>query len=65
MYMLINEPPSGELKEAFQVLDDVFGTNEFTEAQAVNSIQVGLEVETGHAQQIFNTLKRNDNLGEV
>ena len=65
MFMLIKSPNSGQLKEAFDVLDEVFGTGEFTVGQAVNSIQVGLEVETGQAQTIFSTLKRNENIGEV
>ena len=65
MFMLIKSPASGQLKEAFDVLDEVFGTGEFTEGQGVNSIQVGLEIETGQAQTIFSTLKRNENIGEV
>jgi hypothetical protein len=65
MFMLIKSPTSGQLKEAFDVLDEVFGTGEFTEGQGVNSIQVGLEVEPGQAQTIFSTLKRNENIGEV
>ena len=65
MFMLIKSPNSGQLKEAFDVLDEVFGTGEFTEGQGVNSIQVGLEVETGQAQTIFASLKRNENIGEV
>ena len=65
MFMLIKSPASGQLKEAFDVLDEVFGTGEFTEGQGVNSIQVGLEVEPGQAQTIFSTLKRNENIGEV
>ena len=65
MFMLIKSPNSGQLKEAFDVLDEVFGTGEFTEGQGINSIQVGLEIETGQAQTIFSTLKRNENIGEV
>ena len=65
MFMLIKSPASRQLKEAFDVLDEVFGTGEFTEGQGVNSIQVGLEVEPGQAQTIFSTLKRNENIGEV
>ena len=65
MFMLIKSPNSGQLKEAFDVLDEVFGTGEFTEGQGVNSIQVGLEIETGQAQSIWDNLKRNENIGEV
>ena len=65
MFMLIKSPNSGQLKEAFDVLDEVFGTGEFTEGQGVNSIQVGLEIETGQAQTVFSALKRNENIGEV
>jgi len=65
MYMLINSPKSRELKQAFDVLDEVFGTDEFSEAQAINSIAVGLEVENSQAQAVFGSLKRNENIGEV
>ena len=65
MYMLIQSPNSGQLKEAFDVLDEVFGTGEFTEGQGTNSIQVGLEVEEGQARSIWDNLKRNENVGEV
>ena len=65
MFMLIKSPANGQLKEAFDVLDEVFGTGEFTEGQGVNSIQVGLEIETGQAQTVFSALKRNENIGEV
>ncbi len=65
MYMLTSSPAKGELKQAFDVLDEVFGTGEFTDGQAVNSIAVGLEVDNGQAQNIFNVLVRNENVGEV
>lgn len=65
MYMLVNSPKSAEHKRAFDVLDEVFGTSEFTSGQAVNSIAVGLEVDNGRAQSIFNDLVRNENIGEV
>jgi hypothetical protein len=65
MYMLVTSPKSGEQKTAFEVLDEVFGTGEFTEGQGVNSIAVGLEVDDGHARTIFSSLVRNENIGEV
>jgi hypothetical protein len=63
--MLTSSPAKGELKQAFDVLDEVFGTGEFTDGQAVNSIAVGLEVDNSQAQNIFNVLVRNENVGEV
>ena len=65
MYMLVNSPKSGEQKEAFEVLDEVFGTGEFTDGQAINSIAVGLEVDADRAQSIFNLLVRSENIGAV
>ena len=65
MYMLIDSPASGMPKQAFDVLDEVFGTDEFTSAQAINSIAVGLEVDNGQATTIFNSLVRTVNIGEV
>ncbi len=35
MYILTNEPASGLRKEAFNALDDAFGTGEFNQGQAV------------------------------
>lgn len=65
MLMLINEPANGQQKEAFNILDQVFGTSEFSEGQAVNSIAVGLEISEADATQVLSTLKRNDAVGEV
>ena len=65
MLMLINEPANGQQKEAFNVLDQVFGTSEFSEGQAINSIAVGLEVSEADATNILSTLKRTEAVGEV
>jgi len=65
MYMLVKSPKGGEQKQAFEVLDEVFGTSEFTEGQAINSIAVGLEVDNGRAQTILSSLVRSENIGEV
>ena len=65
MYMLVNQPTSGPTKEAFEILDEVFGTNEFTDGQAVNALAVGLEVDNSQAQNMFNALKRQEAIGEV
>ena len=65
MLMLINEPANGQQKEAFNVLDQVFGTSEFSEGQAINSIAVGLEVSEADAKNILSTLKRTEAVGEV
>ena len=35
MYILTDEPASGLRKEAFNALDDAFGTGEFSQGQAV------------------------------
>lgn len=65
MYMLVNSPSSGIQKQAFEVLDEVFGTGEFTEGQAINSIAVGLEIDNGQATSIFHNMVRTENIGEV
>ena len=65
MYMLLKSPSQGQQKAAFDVLDEVFGTSEFTEAQAINSIAVGVSVENGQAQTIFKSLVNSENVGEV
>jgi len=64
MYVLLNEPSGGDSKEAFEVLDETFGSGEFTSGQAVSAINVALEVGTSKAQSLFNKLVADDYIGE-
>lgn len=64
MYMLLDEPSGGESKEAFDVLDETFGSGEFTEGQAISAINIALETELAKAQSLFNKLVRGDYIGE-
>ncbi len=64
MYILLNEPPGGETKEAFEVLDETFGSGGFTAGQAANAIGIALEVDSSKAQGLLNKLIAGDYLGE-
>jgi len=65
MYMLVNSPGGGQSKEAFDALDEVFGTNEFSKGQAVNTISVAMELDNATADSLFNQMVRSENIGEV
>ena len=64
MYVLLSEPPGGESKEAFEVLDETFGSGSFTLGQATSAISVALEVSTSKAQSLANKLIAGDYVGE-
>ena len=53
------------MKHAFDVLDEVFGTDEFSEGQAINSIATGVDVPSTQAQSIFRSLVASEYVGEV
>ena len=65
MYMLVSSPKSKDQKEAFNALDEGFGTEEFTQGQAVNTIAVALEISEPQAGSMLTSLIRNNSVGEV
>lgn len=64
MYILLDEPSGGNIKEAFEVLDETFGSGEFTDGQAISAINVALEVGASKAQSMFNSLVAGKYVGE-
>jgi len=56
MYILVDEPKGGQLAEAFNALDDSFGTAEFSEGQAVSAISLGMEVDDSRAVELLKNL---------
>ena len=66
MYMLVDEPTgSGPTKQAFDAIDDAFGTDEFSEGQATTAIMNSLGCEASEAGNLFDQLRRNDCISEV
>ncbi len=64
MYVLLSEPSGGETKEAFEVLDETFGSGGFTEGQAISAINIALETGSSKAQGLLNKLISGDYIGE-
>lgn len=64
MYVLLDEPSGGELKEAFEVLDETFGSGGFTSGQAISAISVALEVSSSKAQSLLKNLISKEYIGE-
>lgn len=56
MYTLVDEPKGGVLADAFDALDDAFGTEEFSEGQAISAIALDLEVEDDRAAELLKNL---------
>jgi len=56
MYTLVDEPKEGKLQDAFNVLDDSFGTGEFSEGQGVSAIALGMEVDDSRAAELLRNL---------
>ena len=56
MYALIDEPKGGVLKDAFNALDEAFGTEEFSREQAVSAIAMELEVDDARAEELLKNL---------
>lgn len=62
MYMLIEEPRNAELREAFNVLDEVYGVDPFPEGGAI----VALENTFGEdAERIFRELVERGYVAQV
>ena len=56
MYTLVDEPKGGTLGEAFETLDDAFGTGEFSEGQGVSAIALGMSVDDSRASELLKNL---------
>ena len=56
MYQLVDEPKEGTLGEAFEALDDAFGTGEFSEGQGVSAIALGMSVDDSRASELLKNL---------
>ena len=65
MYILIEEPKGGTLLTAFEALDDAFGTAEFSEAQGVSAIALGMEVSDSRASELLHNLVQRECVGEA
>ena len=64
MYVLLCEPSGRESKEAFEVLDETFGSGSFTLGQATSAISIALEVSSSKAQSLANKLIAEECLRE-
>lgn len=65
MYTLVDEPKGGALADAFNVLDDAFGTDEFSEGQGVSAIALGMEVSDPRAAELLKNLVARGCVEEV
>lgn len=66
MYILADEPEKGgALADVFDALDDAFGTDEFSEDQAVSAIALGLSVDDTRASQLFKNMNDRGFVSEV
>ena len=65
MYQLIEEPKGETLGEAFQALDDAFGTGEFSEGQGVSAIALGMDVDDSRASELLRNLVARGCVEEV
>jgi hypothetical protein len=65
VFTLIERPRSkSSQQEAFDTLDTAFGTDEFKAEDAINAIEVGLEVSYAQAAGIWNQLVDNVNVSD-
>jgi len=65
MYVLVDEPKGGQLADAFNALDDSFGTGEFSDGQGVSAIALGMEVEDSRATELLKNLVARGCVEEV
>jgi hypothetical protein len=62
MYILTQEPQDSELADAFDVLDEVVGAEEFTESQALGALTEAFEED---ARKLWSRLKAGEYVSEV
>ena len=67
MYILAEEPKSSGtyLAGAFDAIDQVHGTEEFSEEQAIEAIVHVMDVTPVQARSLFNILKNDDYVSGV
>ncbi len=65
MYILADKPESPRLVEAFDAVDEVHGTEEFSRADATGAIATVLGISDSEADSLFQRLVSNDNISEV
>lgn len=56
MYILTNEPTGSLRKEAFEALDNAFGTGEFSQGQAITVLANASLGDTTSAESLFKEL---------
>jgi len=66
VYILADKPTKpGSLLEAFDAVDEAFGTGEFSEEQAVSAVALGMSVPDTRASQLFRDLIQQDFISET
>ncbi len=67
MYILVEEPKSSgtHLAGAFDAIDQVHGTEEFSEEQAVGAMVHVMDLTPVQARSLFNILKNDNHISEV
>ena len=65
MYILTDEPGGGRQADAFGALDNAFGTEEFSEGQAITVISNGLECGPNEAASILSRLVSGGHVSET
>lgn len=66
MYILVDEPKSGgALSDAFNAIDDAFGTDEFSEGQGISAIALSMEVSDTRASELLKNLVARGCVEEV
>ena len=63
MYILTNEPAGGLGKEAFDALDNAFGTGEFSQGQAITVLANALE--SSNAESLLRELVSGGYVTEI
>lgn len=63
MYILTDEPLGGQQANAFEALDDAFGTGEFSQGQAITVLKNALE--TPNADGLFRSLVQGGHVTET
>jgi hypothetical protein len=63
-YYLLEEPkPGTQQAQAFDAIDQAFGTDPFTKEQAVAAIANQCSCATPQAEALFNSLESNEHIG--
>ena len=67
MYILVEEPKSSRthLAGAFDAIDQVHGTEEFSKEQGIKAIVTVMSVGTLEAESLFRDLVSGDHISEV